>query len=151
MPKSPRASADPFGAKLLEVLRDKGQTDDLVYLAQVFGVKVQSTYDWITHGRMSRGRFQKLVEWSGRSLHWWFDIQTAAGWSAYAIAPDPAAPLVAEPVKSYHVWPTCWPFEGVAPDRFDALTERQKGRIEAAVLRELAAIETERVTNSARP
>lgn len=36
-----------------------------------------------------------------------------------------------------------WPFDGVAQDRFDRLTERQKGRVEQAMLDAIAAIEAE--------
>ena len=74
MPKSPRQTQDPLGKKFLQVLREKGHADDLNYLAEVFGVKVQSTYDWINLGRFAKERYPRLVEWSGRPLEWWFDV-----------------------------------------------------------------------------
>lgn len=77
MPKPPRTTNDPLGQKLLYVLREKGTADDLHSLAAAFGVKVQSTYDWIEHGRMAKERYTQLVKWSGRSLDWWFDVPTA--------------------------------------------------------------------------
>lgn len=39
-----------------------------------------------------------------------------------------------------------WPFDGVAQDRFERLTERQKGRVEQAMLDAIAAIEAEQQT-----
>lgn len=39
-----------------------------------------------------------------------------------------------------------WPFDGVAQDRFERLTERQKGRVEQAMLDAIGAIESERQT-----
>lgn len=74
MPKEPRTTDNPLGKKILTVLREQGHADDLNYLAKAFDVNVQSTYDWIKFGRMSKDRFARLVEWSGRSLHWWFDV-----------------------------------------------------------------------------
>ncbi len=37
-----------------------------------------------------------------------------------------------------------WPFEEVAQDRFELLTPRQKGRVEKAMIDEIAKIESER-------
>lgn len=55
-------------------MREKGIEGDYGTLANIFGVKTPSVYDWITHGRLGKERYAKLVEWSGKSLDWWFDI-----------------------------------------------------------------------------
>ena len=39
-----------------------------------------------------------------------------------------------------------WPFDGLSHERWAALTERQKGRVEAAALAELRLIEAEQAT-----
>ena len=44
-----------------------------------------------------------------------------------------------------------WPFDGVAQDRFDRLTERQKGRVEQAMLDAIAAIELEQQARLGEP
>lgn len=108
MPKE-RATTDPLGLKLLQVLRELGRPNDLHYLAEVFGVKVQSVYDWIDFGRLSKDRYQKLAEWSGKSLDWWFDIQTGAN-QYFAREPD----------KIYYSRPK-WPFADINEQRFCAL------------------------------
>ena len=89
MPKRERETTDPIGRKLLAVLREQGHPDDLKHLADAFGIQVQSTYDWIRHGRIAKERYARLVEWSGRDLHWWFDIPASITTDA-ALAPAPA-------------------------------------------------------------
>jgi transcriptional regulator with XRE-family HTH domain len=44
--------------------------------------------------------------------------------------------------------PASWPLEGISRDRWAALTERQKGRVEAAALVELRLIEAEQAANT---
>jgi hypothetical protein len=43
---------------------------------------------------------------------------------------------------------TPWPFDGLSHERWAALTERQKGRVEAAALAELRFIEAKQATAS---
>lgn len=93
MPKPPRTTSDPLGQKLLQVLREQGHPDDLNHLAAQLGVTVQSTYDYIRHGRLAKERYARLVEWSGRPLDWWFDVQT------------PAKQRAAEESAAYAGWP----------------------------------------------
>lgn len=93
MPKKPRQTTDPLGQKLLQVLREQGHADDLNYLAAQLGVTVQPTYDYIRHGRLAKERYARLVEWSGRPLDWWFDVQT------------PAQIRAAEEAAAYAAWP----------------------------------------------
>lgn len=98
MPKTARAvrtTTNPFGQKFLRVMRDKGIDQDFAAAAAAFGVKVPSVYDWVDHGRFAKIRFARLVEWSGRSLNWWFDVPESVGaneppratGSAYAAPP----------------------------------------------------------------
>lgn len=92
MPKPPRETDDPLGKKLLQVLRETGHEDDLNELARQLQVKVQSTYDYIKHGRIAKDRYPLLVQWSGRSLDWWFDVPR------YSATSPQAAPMVSEPI-----------------------------------------------------
>jgi hypothetical protein len=76
MPKAPRTTTNPLGQKILDVLREQGHADDLQYLATVMGVKAPSVHDWVNFGRLGKERFADLVRWSGKDLHWWFEIPT---------------------------------------------------------------------------
>lgn len=73
-PQKVRETSNPLGLKINQVMEEKGMAGDYAALAVVFEVKTPSVYDWITHGRLGKERYQKLVEWSGRSLNWWFDV-----------------------------------------------------------------------------
>ena len=73
-PKSERVTDNPFGQKLNSVMRAQGIGGDYRALADVFGVRPQSVYDWVKHGRFAKERFADLVAWSGKSLHCWFDV-----------------------------------------------------------------------------
>lgn len=114
MPKTPRTTSDPLGQKLLQVLREQGHADDLNFLAAQLGVTVQSTYDYIRHGRLAKERYPKLVEWSGRPLDWWFDVQTPAQLRATEVAATYAA----------------WPVPGVSlAELRDALSPEQRAEV----------------------
>lgn len=89
MPKKARAvrtTTNPFGQKFLSVMHAKGMDQDFVAVAKAFGVRVPSVYDWVDHGRFAKIRFARLVEWSGHSLNWWFDVPEPVG----ANEPPPA-------------------------------------------------------------
>lgn len=43
-------------------------------VAQVFGVKPPSVYDWYEHGRIHKKHYPTLVEWSRKPLSWWLDF-----------------------------------------------------------------------------
>lgn len=73
-PTSERKTSNPLGMKINAVMREKGIEGNYGLLATIFEVKTPSVYDWITHGRLGKERYAKLVEWSGKSLDWWFDI-----------------------------------------------------------------------------
>lgn len=125
MPKLRRTTSNPLGKKLLEVMRAKGITDDYVALAEAFGVKVPSVYDWIDHGRLAKERYPQLVEWSGRSLDWWFDIPTDT--IKYAPA-QPSRPVM---VREPHAQE--WPFPEIDPGRFSRLAPAERMAIAAYV------------------
>ncbi len=76
MPKSTkqRPTENPIGKKFHEVMAEKAITGDYRALALAFKVATPSVYDWIDHGRISKERYPRLAEWSGRSLDWWFDV-----------------------------------------------------------------------------
>jgi len=118
MPKPPRTTENAFGRKLLEVLADKGRPNDLAYLAQVFGVKQPSVYDWIDHGRFAKDRYAQLVAWSERSLHWWFDVPTEVT-------------TVAEPSPGFG---PRWPFKTLPYEDIAALDTESLRMLEGAIL-----------------
>lgn len=77
-PQKVRDTTNPLGIKINEVMAEKQMAGDYAQLAKTFGVATTSTYDWISHGRLGKDRYSKLVEWSGRSLDWWFDIDSSS-------------------------------------------------------------------------
>lgn len=127
MPKpiSERKTSNPLGMKINSVMREKGMEGDYAALAAIFGVKTPSVYDWITHGRLGKERYARLVEWSGKGLNWWFDV------------PDPCAPctppqlLVADRNGVYSVTP--------APDKspFQRISAEEWGSLAPHVVREI--------------
>ncbi len=44
-------------------------------IARLFVVKPPSVYEWYQKGRIDRKHYQKLVDWSGRSIEWWLDLR----------------------------------------------------------------------------
>ena len=57
-------------------------------VAALFGVKTPSVYDWYKDGRIDRKHFQRLVDWSGRTIEWWLDLRPAAADGGGSVA-DP--------------------------------------------------------------
>ena len=43
-------------------------------VADFFGVKPPSVYDWYAHGRISKKHYPKLVELTNKPLTWWLDF-----------------------------------------------------------------------------
>lgn len=124
MPKTHavKATSDPFGQKFNAVMAEKGIAGNYRAVAEIFGVRPQSVYDWIRHGRFGKDRFGALVAWSGRSLHWWFDLPEP--WPAQASSP---APGVAEQAGVYL---TNWPFRTISKAEFDELPPDARLEIE---------------------
>lgn len=78
-PMKQRETDNPIGKKFHAVMAEKLMVGDYRALAKDFKVSTPSVYDWIDHGRISKERYPRLVEWSGRSLDWWFDVPAVAG------------------------------------------------------------------------
>lgn len=116
-----RQTGMPLGMKINAVMAERGMAGDYAALARVFGVKTPSVYDWIDHDRLGKERYRKLVEWSGRSLDWWFDIpgQPPVG-NVHTLHEPEMAPYLSSP----H-WPFSRPFA-----QYQALSDLDKGRLD---------------------
>lgn len=116
-----RETTNPIGLKFHEVMAEKHMDGDYRALAAVFGVKTPSVYDWIDHARIAKDKYQRLVQWSGRSLHWWFDIDSAV--------PETKAALNTQETPGvYHLDASPkWPFSRSYED-FNRLSAADKGR-----------------------
>lgn len=123
MPKAMkvRETDKPLGRKINQVMAEKNMAGDYAALARAFGVKPPSVYDWIDHERLGKDRYRKLVEWSGRSLDWWFDIPPPAEHVNVHTLHQPAPP-------PHHV-PPGWPFSRSFA-QYDALPDSDKGRVD---------------------
>ena len=102
-PKTPVQTDNPIGQKINDVMAEKGIAGDYKALSQVFGIAVPSVYDYVRHGRIAKERYQALVEWSQRSLDWWFDIETpATGYKdrkdSYAKTEEKISPIASEKI-----------------------------------------------------
>lgn len=124
MPKKQkvRETSNPLGLKINQVMEEKHMAGDYAALAKIFDVATTSTYDWVTHGRLAKERYQKLVEWSGKSLDWWFDIAPAA--ALYERAGASPAIQINEtvkqmPEKRVNQWPFSVPVEKVQALDYD--------------------------------
>lgn len=112
-PKTVRQTTDPVGQKLNQVMAEKNMEGDYAAVAAVFGVKSQSVADWVKFGRISKDRYKALVRWSGRPLHWWFDIDDEPG--------PLVTRLTAEEPSAVFLASQKWPFHTVSQDDFFAL------------------------------
>lgn len=121
MTKPARTTSNPIGRKLLQVLDEQGTPDDLQALAAAFSVTVQSTYDWINHGRISKERYARLVEWSGHDLHWWFDLPPVATLRLVGSGPSMR-----------------WPFMRVSLQTLLALSEADRSTLEGLLIGAMA-------------
>ncbi len=63
-------------------------------IAELFGVKTPSVYDWIQFGRIHKKHFPQLVKVFGRPLSWWLNSppedELEAG--GHAATNDPSSP-----------------------------------------------------------
>lgn len=133
MPKpiSERKTSNPLGVKINSVMREKGIEGDYGTLANIFGVKTPSVYDWITHGRLGKERYAKLVEWSGKSLDWWFDIPERTPYTYTKGGAAGIACTAAEEVRYFDTKP--------APTRspFPRISDAEWEQLPANVVREI--------------
>ncbi len=65
-------NSEHIGEKLKRMAKDKGMKHPDI--ARVFGIEPPSVYEWYSTGRIAKRHYAKLVEWSGKSLNWWFDV-----------------------------------------------------------------------------
>lgn len=66
-------------------------------VAELFGVKSPSVYDWYAHGRIHKKHYPVLVAKFGQPLEWWLDFAPALP-AAASLAPGKAA--AADPALS---------------------------------------------------
>ena len=120
-PKQPIKTQNAFGVKMNTILALKGMEGDYKALADVFGVSVPSARQWIESGRVSKDHYATLVQWSGRDLHWWFDVPAPLDHSAAESKP-----------LALHAQPA-WPFRRVSPADYERLDEYERGQVEGLV------------------
>lgn len=116
-----RETSKPLGLKINQVMAEKGIAGDYAALAREFKVKTPSVYDWIDHERLGKAQYRRLVEWSGRSLDWWFDIGVEAATANVRRLQEPQPPA--------YVAPRPWPFSRSYAD-YCALSDLDKGRLD---------------------
>lgn len=72
MPNFPMSEKEHIGRKLQQEAEKRGLKPAQV--AEIFGVRPPSVYDWYAHGRISQKHYAKLIQWSGKSIEWWLDL-----------------------------------------------------------------------------
>lgn len=118
-----RETNNPIGRKFHQVMAEKRMEGDYKALAEAFGVRTPSVYDWIDHARIGKERFARLVEWSGRSLHWWFDIDMPVeGYTAHQANESTGV----YDIRARAPWPFSRPFEA-----YDRLSAASKSRVDS--------------------
>lgn len=95
-------------------------------LARVFKVKPPSIQDWVNNGTIEKGKLEAL----------WRYFSDVVGPSHWGLSEFPSS------VTSTVSPTTIWPFEDVSFERFQRLSERQKGRLEQALIEALEQIES---------
>lgn len=113
-------TSDPIGLKINQVMAEKGIAADYKALADAFGVTAPSAREWVQFGRIAKDRYPQLVAWSGRSLHWWFDVPEPGGNTLPARESSPPAyvrPAPALPAPE-------WPFPTIEAARIQKLLKR---------------------------
>lgn len=122
----------------LERLIDEKYGGSVARFEEKTGVKSAQVGQWFSGFRALREKAVKRLEEATQVDRGFFDRPIPG--NAYAFAPT-VAPTAREDVKPYST--QAWPFEDVDVARWERLTERQKGRVEAAMNAELARIESE--------
>ena len=121
-----RDTANPIGLKFHEVMRDKNIVADYAAVARAFEVATPSVYDWIDHGRISKDRYPQLVQWSGRPLDWWFNIQPAAHQASDPVVIHQVTPIY--DIKNGSKWPFSRSFEA-----FKRLSQADQARADGYI------------------
>lgn len=130
-PNSGMSQKKHIGERLQQEAEEKGLKPPQV--AELFGVKTPSVYDWYAHGRVHKKHYPKLVEWSGKPIEWWLDIEIG-----HTVA-DQTAPPYADADPRHQVLLDL--FEGLPSTEQDALikTLKEKKQHYDAVIEELTA------------
>jgi hypothetical protein len=81
---------------------------------------------------MAKERYARLVEWSGRDLHWWFDIPAK---------PRPALIHAEEQAAAYNL---PWPFSRVSERAIRQLAPSDLATIEGILLGALSVMAASR-------
>ena len=116
---------DVWGRIIKEIeTRPDGKGRPVTWLVNKLGYSLSRVKNWPTRGVPVREHEA---------------IAKALGWSVDAVAGRESPPK--EP----------WPFEDVSRDRFDRLTERQKGAVESAMLEVIGRIEAAKVGSEKPP
>lgn len=68
----PMENSEHMGVKLKREAARLGLRPTQV--AEKFGVRAPSVYDWYEHGRIHKKHYPALVEMSGKPLEWWLDF-----------------------------------------------------------------------------
>lgn len=76
LPNFPMSQKKHMGEKLQQEAQKKGLKP--AEIAEIFGVRAPSVYDWYSHGRIHQKHYSKLVEWSGKPIEWWLDLTPGA-------------------------------------------------------------------------
>lgn len=120
-----RETTNPIGLKFHLIMAEKKIEGDYKALADAFNVKTPSVYDWIDHARIGKDKYPRLVEWSGRSLHWWFDIEAHA---------QDLVPLhiAREQGAIYSIKPREWPFTRSLA-AFERLSPQDRARVDGYI------------------
>lgn len=72
----PAPTIEHIGKKLEQQAKRLDLTPSQV--ADVFGVKPPSVYDWYKHGRIHKSHYPLLVAKFGQPIEWWLDLQPAS-------------------------------------------------------------------------
>jgi transcriptional regulator with XRE-family HTH domain len=75
-----------IGDRLAQVMEEQGVSKP--DLAQKFGVRVQSVYDWVNHGRIAKKHLPLLIEVFDKPLSWWLDMPVESHHVAAKHTPD---------------------------------------------------------------
>lgn len=122
----------------LERLIDEKYGGSVAKFEEKTGIKSAQVSQWFSGFRALREKAVKRLEEATHVDRGFFDRAVVT--SAYSFQPTIAL-TASESVKPYGA--KAWPFEDVDVARWERLTERQKGRVEAAMNAELARIESE--------
>lgn len=116
-------STTHIGQKLKDMAESKQMT--IPEVAQVFGIKPPSVYEWYSTGRVAKKHYAQLVKWSGKSLNWWFDVPESQHAQMHQIN-EPVRPYVVKTVAD-------WPFKEFTLAEWIDMPEDQRHTMELMI------------------